>query len=200
MYDSIIDSDPLLYTYNIFQVINKAIPIFEKAYPGHIGVFAFDNSSGHACKADDALVASWMNLLSGGKQPWMRNTVFPTNPTIVQHMVFQPNDTEIGCHRRIPDYLIGLPKGMKRILQERVLWVDGLHTRCPGLKRKSKGETEEHYTGRILAHKVCEKGGKCCAFRIMEDEEDLLMRGRCLRLRSLHVVMSASSTRSFTAS
>jgi hypothetical protein len=53
------------------QVIHKAIPIFEKAYPDHIGVFAFDNSSGHACKAEDALVASRMNMNPGGKQPLM---------------------------------------------------------------------------------------------------------------------------------
>jgi hypothetical protein len=44
------------------QVINKAIPIFEKAYPDHIAVFAFDNSSGHACKAEDVLVASRINV------------------------------------------------------------------------------------------------------------------------------------------
>ena len=120
-----------------------------------------------------------MNLLPGGKQPRMRNTVFPINPAMVQHMVFQPNDTEIGCHRRIPNCLIGQPKGMKRILQERGLWVDGLRTRCPGLKRKAKGETEEQYTGRILAHKVCEKGRKFCAFRVMEDEDDFA-NGRSL--------------------
>ena len=89
-------------------------------------------------------------------------------------MVFQPDDTEIGCHRKIPNCLIGQPKGMKRILQERGLWVDGLRTRCPGLKRKAKGETEEQYTARILAHKVCEKGGNCCAFRVMEDEDDFV--------------------------
>ena len=118
-------------------------------YPGHTGVFAFDNSSGHACKADDALVASRVNLLPGGKQPRMRNTVFPTHPTIVQHMVFQLNDMEISCHRRIHDYSIGQPKGMKRTLQERGLWIDGPRTRCPGLKRKAKGETQEQYTGRI---------------------------------------------------
>ena len=61
---------------------------------------------------------------------------------------------------------------MKRILQECGLWVDGLRTWCPGLKGKAKGETEEQYTGRILARKACRKGGKPYAFRIMEDKED----------------------------
>ena len=49
----------------------KAIAIFNKAFPEDIAVFAFDNSSGHACKAKDAL----MNLRPGGKQPEMHNTV-----------------------------------------------------------------------------------------------------------------------------
>jgi hypothetical protein len=53
------------------QVINKAIPIFEKAYPDHIAVFAFDNSSSHACKAEDVLVASRINVNPRGKQPLM---------------------------------------------------------------------------------------------------------------------------------
>ena len=39
----------------------KAIATFNKAFPGDIAVFAFDNSSGHACKAKDALVANRMN-------------------------------------------------------------------------------------------------------------------------------------------
>ena len=89
----------------ISQVIDKAIPSFERAYPGHIGVFTFDNSSGHACKADDALVAGRMNLLPGEKQPRMRDTIF-SNCTgghairlewnAIQHMVFQSGDREIS--------------------------------------------------------------------------------------------------------
>jgi hypothetical protein len=51
-----------------------AISIFNKAFPSDIAVFAFDNSSGHACKAKDALVANRMNLRPGGKQPEMHCT------------------------------------------------------------------------------------------------------------------------------
>jgi len=40
----------------------EAIDIFNKAFPGNIAVFAFDNSSGHACKGKDALIANIMNL------------------------------------------------------------------------------------------------------------------------------------------
>jgi hypothetical protein len=100
------------------QVINKAIPIFEKASPDHIAVFAFDNSRGHACKAEDALVASRMNVNPSGKQPLMRDTMFtPSWSSIpeIQHIVFQPRDYSVPLH------LLGKAKGMKRVLQERWL-------------------------------------------------------------------------------
>ena len=42
----------------ISQVKEKAIPIFEKRFPGKKAIFAFDNSSGYAAFAEDALVAS----------------------------------------------------------------------------------------------------------------------------------------------
>ena len=42
----------------ISQVKEKAIPIFEKQFPGKKAIFAFDNSSGYAAFAEDALVAS----------------------------------------------------------------------------------------------------------------------------------------------
>jgi hypothetical protein len=51
------------------------------------GVFAFDNSSGHACKADDALVASRMNLLralwrgAGPRRATGVNTPWPSART-----------------------------------------------------------------------------------------------------------------------
>ena len=63
----------------INQVKTKAIPIFEILFPNCIGLFAFDNSSNHATFKSDALVASKMNLKSGGKQPKMRDTVFGLN-------------------------------------------------------------------------------------------------------------------------
>lgn len=39
------------------QQTQKAIEIFNNVFPDDIAVFAFDNSSGHACKAPDALNA-----------------------------------------------------------------------------------------------------------------------------------------------
>ena len=74
----------------------------------------------------------------------------------------------------IPNHLIGQPKGLKRISQERGLWIDGLRTRCLGPKRKAKDETEEQYIGRILVHKAYRISEKCCAYRIMEGQEDFV--------------------------
>jgi hypothetical protein len=44
-----------------------AVPIFKYAFPDFEALFAFDNASNHCAFAADALVASKMNLLPGGK-------------------------------------------------------------------------------------------------------------------------------------
>ena len=64
----------------------KVIRIFNNAFPNDIAVFAFDNSSGHAYKAPDALVANHMNLEPGGKQPCMQTTTLSDGTT--QSMVY----------------------------------------------------------------------------------------------------------------
>jgi len=92
----------------------KAIQIFQKAYPNDIAVFSFDNSSRHACKAPVALVASRMNLYPGGKQPIMHYTILQNG--IVQSMVFRHGDREWDSAVPIQNELLGNPKGIKRIL------------------------------------------------------------------------------------
>jgi hypothetical protein len=82
-------------------------------------VFAFDDSSGHACKAKDALVANRMNLGPGGKQPKMHNTKWGN--MIVQSMVFLEGDKDWDTGITISPELVGKPKGMKRVFQERGL-------------------------------------------------------------------------------
>lgn len=89
----------------------EAIAISSKAFPHDIAVFAFDNSSGHACKAHDALAASRKNLGPGVKQPLMRPTVLPDGTE--QSMAFKATD----CNWDFPGFLIGKeliekPKGM----------------------------------------------------------------------------------------
>ena len=75
----------------------------ELKYPpqeGWLHVWVFNHSSCHEAMADDALDANKMNVNPGGKQRKMRDTVWKGK---VQTMCFQ----------------IGLPKGMRRVLQER---------------------------------------------------------------------------------
>jgi len=153
----------------------KAIAIFNKASHGDIAVFAFDNSSGHACKAKDALVANRMNLRPGGKQPKMHNTKWGDG--IEQSMVFLEGDKEWDTNIPIPPELIRKPKGMKRVLQERGLWRENLKKQC-GRQKNNKSnfedcvfqETMEHYQARVADR--CEVGKGCCALRILEAQDD----------------------------
>jgi len=165
------------------QVINKACPIFEKAYLDHIAVFPFDNSSGYACKAEVALVASRMNLNPGGKQPLIRDTTFtftgpgyPLRSPVTQRMVFQPGNYNV------PPHLLGESKGMKRLLQERGLWIEGLNARWPSWKKRQLAETEEQYMARASGFQFCLKGGSCCAFRVIELQLDFLAEKSLLQI------------------
>lgn len=153
----------------------KAIGIFNKAFPGDVAVFAFDNSSGHACKGKDALVANRMNLRPGGKQLAMRNTKWGDG--IQQSMVFLDGDRDWDTGVLIPPGLVGKPKGMKRVLQERGLWNDDLKKQC-GRQKKDKSNFEERefqenleeYQARVADR--CEVGKNCCALRILESQDD----------------------------
>jgi len=98
------------------QVVERAIPIFEARFPGCQALFAFDNASSHATFSPDALIAKYMNLSPGGKQPKMRRTYFG-DERFQQDMIF-PLDYHIPKLR-------GQPKGLKQVLTERGLWPDG---------------------------------------------------------------------------
>jgi len=105
----------------MIQQTRKAIEVFNKAFPKDIAVFAFDNSSGHVCKALDALISSRMNLRPGGKQPVIHPTCLSDGT--LQNMIHQWIDREWEYpHHPIKDKNIGKPEGIKRVLQERQLW------------------------------------------------------------------------------
>lgn len=156
----------------------KAINIFNKSHPDDIAVFAFDNSSGHACKAPDALVAARMNLNPGGKKPTMHDTVMADGTP--QSMVFKATDCQWESTVLVSDDLVGRPKGMKRVLQERGLWQDGLKKQCGREKKKKTGnsgfgdrlfdQTMEDLEARDTDK--CEEGKTCCALRILEAQPD----------------------------
>ena len=99
------------------QLKDKAIDAFEAAHPpGTLGIFIFDNSSGHSVYANDALVASRMNVGPGGK-----------------HMPIMRDGWHIVDGVKIRQQMVnhsGTPKGMKAVLLERGFACSGLRGRC----------------------------------------------------------------------
>ena len=129
---------------NSSQLHEKIIPAFEDAHgPGYQALFMVDNSQGHSAYSKDALLSSHMNLNPGGKQARMRDGWFTRNgQKVLQPMIF-PVD-----HVSFPDQ----PKGMKQVLQERDLWIDGLKMKC---------------------RDKCQLGSaNCCAKRLLEVQQD----------------------------
>ena len=90
--------------------MNNAVKIADIKYPREEGwnvVWVFDHSSCHTAMAEDALDASKMNVKPGGKQPVMRATIWAGK---VQEMTFA----------------LGVPKGMKQVLEERGIRTESL--------------------------------------------------------------------------
>ena len=83
--------------------IEDVSKLAEAKYPAHQGyklVWVFDHSSCHTAMAEDALDASKMNVNPGGKQPIMHDTIWARKPQKV-------------------NFALGIPKGMRRVLEER---------------------------------------------------------------------------------
>ncbi|KIJ43225.1 hypothetical protein M422DRAFT_253429 [Sphaerobolus stellatus SS14] len=64
-------------TEHLIAQVQRAIPIFERMYPGAVGEWIFDQSSAHGAFAKDALNSKEMNVGPGGKQRKMHNTIIP---------------------------------------------------------------------------------------------------------------------------
>src|ERR1700753_4056172 len=104
----------------------------------------------------------------------MQNTVFGPDNT-VQYMVFQPGDVDFKTGLPIPDDLLGQPKGLKRVLQERGLWRPKLKKQCGRVKKAATVpdaavESEEEMLARTLDQ--CLERNGYCALRIMVQEPD----------------------------
>mmetsp|Transcript_24550 Transcript_24550/g.36028 ORF Transcript_24550/g.36028 Transcript_24550/m.36028 type:complete len:238 (-) Transcript_24550:1216-1929(-) len=80
------------------------------------GLFIFDGSTNHGPFAEDSLVVSKMNVNRGGKVPAMRDTSFTTSEGTVVQQRMVGNDSK--------------PKGLKLVLEERNLWLNGLRQKC----------------------------------------------------------------------
>lgn len=92
----------------LVEQVGRAIDIFEKKYPGVQAVFIFDHAPSHMKRPDDALNAEKMNVKDGGKQPFMRDTIWRGS---VQRMVTDE----------------GIQKGMRSVLEERGVNTKGLN-------------------------------------------------------------------------
>ena len=122
--------------------VADAVAIAEFKYPSGTNaiVFIFDQSSCHKAYAEDALNASRMNVRPGGKQPCMRDTVWAGR---VQQLV----DDD------------GVPKGLKKILEER-----GINTsRMKGDDMRTVISFHDDFRDEktLVEHFITEKGHKC---------------------------------------
>jgi hypothetical protein len=120
-----------------------------------------DNSQGHSAYAQDALVASWMNLRPGGKQAHMHPGWFTQgSERVTQSMVF-PAD-----HPTFPNE----PKGIKQVLLERGLWQDSFCMQCKKCDHNSTAccakqviKLQPDFKGqRSLVQEVIEEAGHLC--------------------------------------
>lgn len=125
--------------------MEEAVKLAETKYPmakGYRLVWIFDQSSCHAAKAENALDVSKMNVKPGGKQPAMRNTIWQGR---VQQLTFN----------------IGVPKGMKIILEER-----GINTRNMNADqmREKLGEMDDFKNEKSRIEHFLEDRGHICIF------------------------------------
>jgi hypothetical protein len=132
------------------QLRTKAIRAFDQMHPGCKAIFAFDNSQNHHAKPPDGLCVNRMNLSDGGKNvdlmPPLRNGKF-------NGRTHEMNKILIITKSSGETYTKTQRKGVKRVLEERGLWKDGLKLSCP-----SAG---------------CPIGSvSCCARKLLSNEPD----------------------------
>ncbi|CAM9935729.1 unnamed protein product, partial [Heterosigma akashiwo] len=162
------------------EQLKEMIWVHEYVYPDHKLVFTFDYSQCHHCLPDDALTTSRMNVHPGGKnQPLNMRSAQATKDYApgknypeglkageFQSMYFQEGDAP-------PDgAMLATPtlKGMKYILQERGLYVEGM-TKNGGKERVAElsmkeaiGKWPEFQNQKSKLHEVVEARGHVCLF------------------------------------
>jgi hypothetical protein len=131
--------------YLIEQIITKAIPIFNRAFPGQQALFIFDNATIHSAFAKDALRVTKLNIGPGGEQPFMRPGWYWSFDPATRTRVKVKQDMQFSKTHPNP-YLRGKQKGTRQILRERGLWpTKGLILDCkkrtsvPKEQRQCKG-------------------------------------------------------------
>jgi len=138
------------------QLINKAIPAFERSFPGCQGLFAFDNAKSHQKYAADALRTGNMNLTPGGKNSvpmqdgWF---VGSDNPSVIQRQFMI-----------LPDRRL---KGLQIVLQKRGLWPQGCKflTQC-SIPGQNPGTTKLNPACKYASNE------SCCARALLSSQPD----------------------------
>ncbi|CAG8495960.1 28077_t:CDS:2 [Racocetra persica] len=89
------------------QVVECAIPIFERTHPNKIALFMFDNSSNYSSFAEDALLVSQIGMKDGTKKLLHNNNTMSDSS---KHIIIYIDNANVKR-----------PKGIKQVLEERVL-------------------------------------------------------------------------------
>ena len=140
----------------IEQLTNKAIPAFERAFPGCQALFAFDNAKCHQKYATDALRTGNMNLTPGGK-----NTVPMRDGWFVQ--ADRPGEVQKQS-MMLPD---GRLKGLRIVLQERGLWLTGLKFLAQwSIPVETPGTTKLNPASKYASN------ASCCACALLSSQPD----------------------------
>lgn len=125
---------------HLIKQVEHTIDIFERIHPEATALFLFDNAPSHRNVSDDSLNVDKMNVGPGGRQPIIHDTVWNGR---VQRMV--NND--------------GIPKGMKKILEER--GVNTFHMQAKDMREKLKSFADFREQKTILEDCIEQRGHVC---------------------------------------
>ena len=143
--------------------LKEVIEIRKKRLPWARVIWRFDHSTNHTAKCTTALNVYQMNIGFGGKKPVMRDTTVLDKGSLlynqVQRMVLEQGDLD-EKGKPIKDELIGKPKGLKRVLDER--WGPEVAKQFTGKQRKQQlqkrlGEDLDFQLQTTLIHDLIKK-------------------------------------------
>ena len=80
----------------------------------------------------------------------MHPTVLPDGT--VRNVIYRRGDRQWGSAALIDETLVG-PKGMKRVLQERGLWKEGIRKQCGAISKQDTGDAKI-FTSSVYGGKV----------------------------------------------
>jgi hypothetical protein len=105
------------------QLTEKVIPIFNKLHPNKMALFAFDNSTNHQAKAEDALIINRLKLSDGFPSRKLKGED-KTRTQILRDGWYYNEAGERMIQVMVNEQ--GVQKGIKKILEERGLWLDSM--------------------------------------------------------------------------